>query len=94
METLDKLTRPYPPLQIESLDSDFGDGLKLVSLLQQLAGKSIGARVTKRPRIRAQKLENVKICFDFMNREGKAVLNNCVVGVQLLNLIICLVFLE
>ena len=56
--------------QIENLDSDFGDGLKLVGLLQQLAGKSIGARVTKKPRIRAQKLENVKICFDFMNREG------------------------
>ncbi|XP_063686399.1 mesocentin-like [Bolinopsis microptera] len=61
--------------QIENLDDDFGDGLKLVSLLQQLAGKGIGARFTKKPRIRAQKLENVKICFDFMNREGIEMVN-------------------
>ena len=52
------------------MDADFGDGLKLVALLQQLAGKPIGARITKKPRIRAQKLENVKLCFDFMGREG------------------------
>lgn len=61
--------------QVESLEDDFGDGLKLVTLLQQLAGKPIGARVTKKPRIRAQKLENVKICFDFMNREGVEMVN-------------------
>lgn len=56
-------------LKINQLDTDFEDGVVLCALLELISGKNVGI-VNKKPRIRAQKLENTGAALRFLRDEG------------------------
>lgn len=60
---------------IDSLSTDFGDGVKLIVLLEVLSQKKIG-RYNKKPRVHAQKMENVQLVLDFITKKEKIRLVN------------------
>jgi filamin len=61
--------------QLADLESDFSDGLRLVSLVEVLSGKKF-KHVNKRPNFRTQKLENVTMVLTFLeNDEGIRIVN-------------------
>ena len=53
--------------QIDDLQVDLGDGLKLIALLEILSGKRLPRH--KEPVFRIQKLENVTIALKFLEME-------------------------
>lgn len=55
---------------IADLSTDFSDGIRLIALVEVLAGKKIGT-YNKRPKVRAQKIENVNIAIQFLKNEEK-----------------------
>ena len=55
---------------ISDLATDFSDGIRLIALVEVLAGKKIG-NYNKRPKVRAQKIENVNIALQFLKNEEK-----------------------
>jgi len=59
---------------IDNLEKDFSDGLKLIALVQKLSGKSLG-RHNRNPNFRTQKLENVTIVLEFLEKEGVTLVN-------------------
>ena len=59
---------------MDNFENDFSDGLKLISLVQVLSGKSLG-RHNKKPNFRTQKLENVSIVLSFLEGEGVTLVN-------------------
>ena len=61
-------------MEIEDLQTDFADGLKLIALLEVLSKKSMG-RYNKRPKVQMQKLENVAKCLKFIGSEGMKLVN-------------------
>lgn len=61
-------------MEISELETDFSDGLKLIALLEVLSKKKLG-RYNKRPRIPAQKLENVALSLKFIKTEGMKLVN-------------------
>ncbi|KAJ5079339.1 alpha-actinin-2 [Anaeramoeba ignava] len=56
-------------LQIEELDKDFEDGLKLIALLEIIGDEKL-SRYNKNPRLRIQKIENVKVALNFIESRG------------------------
>ncbi|XP_059165585.1 filamin-A-like isoform X3 [Physella acuta] len=61
--------------QLADLESDFSDGLRLVSLVEVLSGKKF-KHVNKRPNFRTQKLENVTMVLKFLEEdEGIRIVN-------------------
>nr|WAW84873.1 filamin-like 3 [Halisarca dujardinii] len=61
---------------IDDLGVDLGDGLKLISLLKVLSRNSASLkRYNKKPRIRAQMLENVQVALDFIAFEKVKLVN-------------------
>ncbi len=56
-------------LKINNLDSDLEDGVIMCALLEQISGKNVGI-VNKKPKIRAQKLENNGAALRFLRDEG------------------------
>jgi filamin len=61
--------------QLTDLEGDFSDGLRLVSLIEVLAGKKF-KHVNKRPNFRTQKLENVTMVLKFLEQdEGIRIVN-------------------
>ena len=60
---------------ITDLETDLSDGLKLIALLEVLAEKRIHTRYNKKPKIRSQKLENVSLALEFLEREGIVLIN-------------------
>jgi filamin len=56
-------------LKINNLDTDFEDGVLLCALLEQISSKNVGI-VNKKPKIRAQKLENTGAALRFLRDEG------------------------
>ena len=61
-------------IQIKELSTDFGDGVCLVTLLQVLSQKKVG-KYNKKPRVRAQKLENVQLSLKFIESEKIRLVN-------------------
>nr|XP_022299044.1 filamin-A-like isoform X13 [Crassostrea virginica] len=60
---------------INNLDSDLSDGLRLIALVEVLSGKKF-KHVNKRPNFRTQKLENVTMVLEFLERdEGIRIVN-------------------
>ena len=58
-----------------NLETDLDDGLKLISLLQVLSGKIL-PKHTKKPNFRSQKLENVSVALNFLEKdEGIKIVN-------------------
>jgi filamin len=57
-------------LKIEDLSTDLADGLCLLSLLEQISGKTVSPVYNKNPKIRVQKIENVNFSLEFLKVEG------------------------
>ena len=62
-------------MKIEDLAEDFSDGIKLIVLLELLSGKKVG-RYSKRPRVHAQRMENVEMALDFIMKKERIRLVN------------------
>ncbi|KAG7281052.1 hypothetical protein CRUP_016684 [Coryphaenoides rupestris] len=54
---------------IGDLQREFGDGLKLISLLEVLSQKKMYRKHHVRPNFRQMKLENVSVALEFLDRE-------------------------
>lgn len=60
---------------IGSLETDLADGLRLITLIEVLAGKQLGKH-NKKPSFRSQKLENCSVALKFlMQDEGIKIVN-------------------
>lgn len=60
---------------IGNLETDLSDGLRLVTLIEVLSGKRL-PKHNKRPTFRSQKLENVSVALQFLERgEGIRIVN-------------------
>lgn len=61
--------------QVADLETDLSDGLRLVGLVEVLSGKKFKF-VNRRPNFRTQKLENVTMALEFLERdEGIRIVN-------------------
>ena len=58
-------------LEITELETDLGDGIRLIRLAEALAGEKITQRYNARPTNRTQKLENITMCLQFLERQQK-----------------------
>ena len=60
---------------LNDLEADFSDGLRLIALVEVLSGKKF-KHVNKRPNFRTQKLENVTMVLTFLEHdEGIRIVN-------------------
>ncbi|XP_034239661.1 filamin-A isoform X3 [Thrips palmi] len=60
---------------IGNLETDLSDGLRLITLIEVLSGKKL-PKYNKRPTFRSQKLENVSVALQFLERgEGIRIVN-------------------
>jgi filamin len=55
---------------IGDLSQDLADGLRLIRLIEVLAGKKL-PKHSKRPQFRSQKLENVSVALRFLEHDEK-----------------------
>ncbi len=67
-------------IPVEELPTDLQDGTKMVALVQVLSHKMVG-RYNKKPRIFAQKMENVQLALDLLTKVEKIKIVN--IGKQL-----------
>jgi len=56
-------------MKIEDLETDLSDGINFINLLEEISNKEVAKKYNKNPRIRAQKLENLSFCFQFLKNE-------------------------
>jgi len=56
-------------MKIDDIGADLHDGLLLINLLEVISGKPLGT-YNKKPKIRAQKLENTGLALKFLKDEG------------------------
>jgi len=69
---------------VGNLETDLSDGLRLVALIEVLSGKAL-PKHNKRPSFRSQKLENVSVALDFLEKAegirivniGKSIFSSC-----------------
>ncbi|XP_008178841.1 filamin-A isoform X2 [Acyrthosiphon pisum] len=59
---------------IGNLETDLGDGLRLIALIEVLSGKRL-PKHNKRPTFRSQKLENVSVALKFLDDENIKLVN-------------------
>ncbi|KAK3920670.1 Filamin-A [Frankliniella fusca] len=60
---------------IGNLETDLSDGLRLITLIEVLSGKKL-PKHNKRPTFRSQKLENVSVALQFLEKgEGIRIVN-------------------
>ena len=60
---------------VKDLTTDFGDGVLLIVLLEVLSQKSVG-KYNKKPRVHAQKMENLEKVLKFItDKEGIRLVN-------------------
>lgn len=59
---------------VKKLSEDFADGVLLIVLLEVLSQKSVG-KYNKKPRVLAQKMENVEKVLNFIGSEGIKLVN-------------------
>jgi hypothetical protein len=57
-------------MEIKSLENDFSDGVMFINLLEEISNKQVARKYNKTPKIRAQKLENLSFCFQFLKQEN------------------------
>ena len=62
-------------LKISELSDDLKDGVRLVVLLEMLSQKKLG-RYNKKPRVHAQRMENVQTALDFIMKAERIRLVN------------------
>lgn len=69
------LKKVGPDHLLEELGKDFSDGIRLILLLEALSQKKVG-RYNKKPRVHAQRMENLEQALDFiMKKEGIKLVN-------------------
>ncbi|XP_061470231.1 filamin-A isoform X1 [Rhineura floridana] len=56
--------------RIANLQTDLGDGLRLIALLEVLSQKKMGRKYNTRPTFRQMQLENVSVALEFLEREN------------------------
>ena len=59
---------------VDDLTNELSDGLKLIALLEVLSGKKF-RKFNKRPRIHAQKVENLTMALAFLREEKVKLVN-------------------
>lgn len=64
-----------PDHLIKEFGEDFSDGLGLILLLEVLSQKKVG-RYNKRPRVHAQRMENIELALDFIMKKENIYLVN------------------
>ena len=70
---------------IADLETDLGDGLRLIGLIEVLSGRKFH-KFNKRPNFRTQKLENVTMCLRFLEEdEGIRIVNIGKLKINFLN---------
>ena len=60
---------------IGELGEDFSDGLRLILLLEVLSQRKVG-RYNKKPRVHAQRMENIELALDFITKKENIYLVN------------------
>ena len=60
---------------LEDLTTDLSDGVRLIVLIEVLSHKKVG-RYNKKPRVYAQKMENVQLALDFLMKKERIRLVN------------------
>jgi len=58
-------------LEINDLETDLGDGVRLIRLVESLSGAKLKQRYNSKPTTRTQKLENVTVCLQFLERQQR-----------------------
>ena len=61
-------------MAVTDLTKDFTDGVVLIVLLEVLSQKKVG-KYTKKPKMRAQKSENIEKVLNFIKSEGIRLVN-------------------
>lgn len=61
----EQLKEQDSPLTIEDLQKDFADGVRLIALVEALSQKKVG-RYHKKPRMHAQKMENLEMVLKLL----------------------------
>lgn len=61
--------------EIVDVTTDFNDGIKLILLMEALSQKKVG-RYNKKPRIHAQKMENLELAVSFITKTERIRLVN------------------
>ena len=61
-------------MAVTNLATDFSDGVLLIVLLEVLSHKKIG-KYNKKPKMRAQKSENIERVLEFIKQEGIRLVN-------------------
>ncbi|XP_077470388.1 filamin-A isoform X1 [Stigmatopora argus] len=56
--------------RIGNLQTDLGDGLRLIGLLEVLSGKKMLRKYNQRPTFRQMQLENVSVALEFLDKEN------------------------
>ncbi|XP_030049986.1 filamin-A isoform X2 [Microcaecilia unicolor] len=56
--------------RIANLQTDLGDGLRLIALLEVLSQKKMYRKYNQRPTFRQMQLENVSVALEFLDREN------------------------
>lgn len=74
---------------VVDLETDFSDGVRLITLVEALTGKKFPRRYNRNPTLRNQKLENVTLALEFLEREEKIRLVN--IGGLILYIIRCFI---
>ena len=62
-------------IRIDDLSTDLSDGVRLIILLEVLSQKKLG-RYNKKPRVHAQRMENVQLALDFIMKKERIRLVN------------------
>jgi filamin len=62
-------------MMVEDLSTDLSDGVRLIVLIEVLSHKKVG-RYNKKPRVFAQKMENVQLALDFLMKKERIRLVN------------------
>lgn len=62
------LKKQGPDHIIDEIGNDFSDGLCLILLLEALSQKKVG-KYNKKPRVHAQKMENLTLALDFIKKK-------------------------
>lgn len=62
-------------MRIDDLTTDLSDGVRLIVLLEVLSQKKLG-RYNKKPRVHAQRMENVQLALDFIMKKERIRLVN------------------
>lgn len=56
--------------RIANLQTDLGDGLRLIGLLEVLSQKKMFRKYNQRPTFRQMQLENVSVALEFLDKEN------------------------